>query len=294
MPAQLQESQTQTLPQANATQPQLIDNAANKSNNMFASLWNVRQLIQAMVRRDLSGRFRGSVMGVFWTVINPLGHLLLYTFLFSIVLKVRLGTDASVGNFAFYLMAGLLPWQALSEALLRATSVIHENENLVKRVVFPLEILPLVVVFSSMASAVVAILLLAGAAAIFLPASHLSLVFLPLVIASQLLIVGGIAWWVASIGVFLQDIKHSISLALSVWMYATPIVYPASMLPKKLDFLLWVNPMAGVVGDYRRVILQGLPPEWGHFAVYTAVGAILWFSGYYFFTHTKKSFADVM
>jgi lipopolysaccharide transport system permease protein len=294
MPAQIQESKTQTISPAVAVQPVLIDNAAHKSTNLFSSLWNLRQLIQVMVRRDLAGRFRGSVMGVFWTVINPLGHLILYTFLFSIVLKVRLGTDASVGNFAFYLMAGLLPWQALSEALLRATSVIHENENLVKRVVFPLEILPFVVVLSSMVSAIVAILLLAGAASIFLPTSHLSLVFLPLVIASQLLVVGGIAWWVASISVFLQDIKHSISLALSVWMYATPIVYPASMLPKKLHFMLWVNPMAGIVGDYRRVILQGLPPEWGHFAVYTTFGIVLWFSGYYFFVHTKKSFADVM
>lgn len=257
-------------------------------------LWQLRPLIELMVRRDLQGRFRGSVMGAFWSVINPLGHMLLYTFVFSIVLKVRLGPDASTGSFALFLMAGLLPWQSLSESCLRATTTILENPNLVKRVVFPLEILPLVAVISSMVTEVIALTLLAIIACISLHTVHWTLIYLPLILFSQFLFVGGVAWLLSSMGVFLQDIRHAISLFLSAWMYSTPIVYPASQLPASLKFLLWINPMAGLIGDFRRTILEGLPPDWNSYFAYTSVGLILWFAGYFFFYRIKKSFADVM
>lgn len=260
----------------------------------MTGLWQLRPLIELMVRRDLQGRFRGSVMGTFWSVINPLGHMLLYTFVFSIVLKVRLGTDASTGSFAMFLMAGLLPWQSLSESCLRATTTILENPNLVKRVVFPLEILPLVSVLSSMVTEVIALTVLTVIACISMQTMHWTLIYVPLLLFSQFLFVGGIAWLLSSMGVFLQDIRHAIPLVLSAWMYSTPIVYPASQLPESLKFLLWINPMAGLIGDFRRTILEGLPPDWTSYLSYTSVALILWFTGYYFFYKIKKSFADVM
>lgn len=257
-------------------------------------LWQLRPLIELMVRRDLQGRFRGSVMGAFWSVINPLGHMLLYTFVFSIILKVRLGTDASTGSFAMFLMAGLLPWQSLSESCLRATTTILENPNLVKRVVFPLEILPLVSVLSSMVTEIIGLAVLTVIACISIHTVHWTLIYLPLILFSQFLFVGGIAWLLSSMGVFLQDIRHAISLFLSVWMYSTPIVYPATQLPESLRFLIWINPMAGLIGDFRRTILEGLPPDWTSYFSYTSVALVLWFAGYYFFYKIKKSFADVM
>lgn len=258
------------------------------------ALWSLRPLIAIMVKRDLFGRFRGSLMGALWPIINPVGHLLLYTFVFSIILKVRLGTSASTGNFVLFLMAGLLPWGALAEALSRATGCIPENPNLVKRVVFPLEILPLVVVLSALASELVALVPLILAVCIYLHSIPATLVFLPLIILSQTLFVLGISWILASLGVFIQDIKHAISLTLSVWMYATPIVYPEKYIPKSLHFLVWLNPMAGIVGDYRRVLLQGLPPNWATFACYTILALCLSIGGFYFFDKTKRSFADVI
>ena len=257
-------------------------------------LWDLRQLISIMVRRDLLGRYRGSMMGAFWTVINPVGHLLLYTFVFSIILKVRFGTDASTSNFALYLMAGLLPWGALSESLLRATTAILEQPNLVKRVVFPLEILPFVCVISSFLSELVSVAVLVVASSIYTHTVHWTLVFLPLIMLSQLAFTAGVSWLLASLGVYIQDIRHVISLALSVWMYATPIVYPASAFPAKLHFLTWVNPIAGIVTDYRRILLEGLPPVWTSYAYYTAVALTVWCIGYWFFHKTKRSFADVM
>lgn len=259
-----------------------------------AGLWARRELIGLMVHRDFVGRYRGSLLGAFWPVINPLGHLLLYTFLFSIILKVRLGNDASTSNFALYLMAGLLPWGCLSESLSRATSAITESPNLVKRVVFPLETLPLVLVISAFLSEMVAFAILLVAASIMLGKVHATLVYLPLVVVSQFLFTMGLSWMLASLGVFIRDFRHIMSLALSAWMYATPIVYPASALPQPLHFLLWLNPVAGIVLDYRRVLLEGKPPDWAMFAVYTTVAVCTCAFGRAFFLRTKASFADVM
>jgi lipopolysaccharide transport system permease protein len=258
------------------------------------SLWQLRDLVGIMVHRDLLGRYKGSLMGAFWPIINPLGHLLLYTFVFNLVLHVRFGTDASTANFALYLMTGLLPWGAFSEAIARSPVCILSAPNLVKRVVFPTEILPLVVVLSSALSQVLALAILIIAAVAYTHSPPLALIYLPLVLFSQILFTAGLSWLLSSLGVFVRDLGHAISLGLSVWMYATPIVYPASSLPAKFQFLLWINPMSGIVADYRRILLQNLPPDWSSFAVYTAAAIAMWFLGFAFFAKTKRSFADVM
>lgn len=247
-----------------------------------------------MVSRDFKGRYRGSLLGALWPLIHPVGHLLLYTFVFCIVLKVRFGTDGSTSNFALYLMSGLLAWGAISESFARATTCILEVPNLVKRVVFPLEVVPIVVAVSSAATQVGGMLILMACAIIYQGALHASLLYVPLIAASQLIFTIGLSWLLASVGVYVRDMRHFITLALSAWMYMTPIVYPASALPDKLKFLTWINPVAGIVTDYRRVILEGQPPDFTHFALYTSVGVVLLFAGYYFFMKTKKTFADVM
>jgi lipopolysaccharide transport system permease protein len=286
----------QRPPEERSSAPPLPTETSSTPTNRkgMLDLWSLRHLIGVMVRRDLLGQYKGSVMGFFWTIINPLGHLLLYTFVFSVILKVRFGQDASTGNFALYLMTGLLPWGALAESLSRSTSSITEQPNLVKRVVFPLEILPLAVVVSSMISEVIGLAILSCVAWIMGYHPHASLGFLPLIMLSQFMFIAGLSWLLSSLGVYLRDLRHVMSLALSVWMYASPIVYPASKVPQNLQFLLWINPMAGIVTDFRRVLLEGTTPNWPLFAAYTAVAAALWFFGYYFFNKTKRSFADVI
>lgn len=263
-------------------------------NKGFETLWDNRHLASIMIRRDLLGKYRGSLLGVLWPVINPLGHLLLYTFVFSVVLKVRFGHDPSTSNFALYLMTGLLPWGALSESLSRATTCVLEVPNLVKRVVFPLEILPCTIAVSSLLSQLIGMAILLVVATFYLGTVHWTVIFLPLILVSQTLFIAGCCWLLAGIGVFIQDMRHFISLGLSIWMYTTPLVYPASSFPPQFKFLSWVNPMAGILGDYRRVILQGVPPDWYNFCFYTTVGIIFWFAGFYFFSKTKQSFADVI
>ena len=260
----------------------------------FKGLWTNRHLLGLMVQRDFVGRYKGSLLGALWPVVNPLGHMILYTFLFSIVLQIRFGDDPSTSNFAIYLMTGLLPFTVFSEALSRSTSIILESPNLVNRVVFPLEILPCVLTVSSLFSSAVSFLLILGAVTIYFGNLHATVLFLPLILFSQLLLTAGLTWLFASLGVFVRDLTHIIALALSAWMYATPIVYPASKMPEQFKFLLWINPLAGIITDYRRVILEGLPPDWTSFAVYTTVAVVLCLCGFTFFLKTKKSFADVM
>ncbi|HEY9778137.1 MAG TPA: ABC transporter permease [Planktothrix sp.] len=257
-------------------------------------LWARRELIGLMVKREFSGKYRGSLLGTLWPVINPIGHLILYTFLFCVVLKVRLGNDGSMSNFALYLMAGLLPWSCLSDSLSRSTTVILESPNLVKRAVFPLEILPLVGVISAVLNELPALGILFVATIIFFHQVHVTALFLPLILVSQVLFVSGLSWWLASLGVYIRDFRHVMTLALSAWMYATPIVYPPTALPANLQFMLWLNPMAGIVGDYRHVLLDGRPPDWKMYAVYTTVALVICLAGHRFFMNTKKSFADVM
>lgn len=263
-------------------------------NTKMSDLWRFRQLTVLMVRRDLLGRYRGSLLGSFWPLINPAGHLLLYTFLFSVVLKVKFGDTPGTGNFALCLMTGLIPWGAFAESIARSTTVILENPNLVKRVVFPLEILPLVTVISSFFSQGLALLILVAAVVISLGTVHASFVYLPLISASLLIFTCGVSWFLSSLGVFVRDTRHFMSLALSAWMYGTPIVYPESALPESFRWISIMNPMSGIVSDYRRVLLEGLPPDWSRFATYTLVGLVAWFAGYYFFSKTKKTFIDVM
>lgn len=258
------------------------------------SLWSLRHLIGLMVKRDMLGRYKGSIMGFFWTIINPLGHMMLYIFVFSVILKVRFNGDSGTGNFALYLMAALLPWVAFSESLTRATTCVVEQPNLVKRVVFPLQILPLAVVFSSLLSEGVGIGVLIAVSAVVTHTINATILYLPLIMLSQFLFMCGCCWLVASLGVYLQDLRHMMSLSLSIWMYGSPIVYPASAFPEHLRILLWLNPIAGIVSDYRRVVLEGLAPDWGMYSVYTTIGVAIFCAGYVFFSKTKRSFADVV
>lgn len=262
--------------------------------NGLMGLCDARQLIKLMVKRDFMGRYRGSLLGTLWPILNPLGHMLLYMYLFGMILKVRFSPDSGMANFALYLMAGLLPWTAMAETLACATTKILEAPNLVKRVVFPLEILPLVPAISAFANAMIALGLLAIFVLIFTGKLFLTMLFVPLILLSQFLFTVGLGWFLASIGVFIRDMRHIVPLGLAMWLYITPIIYPASAVPDTVKFVLDINPIAGMVMDYRRVMLEGSLPSIHSYIFYTSIAIVVFFSGLYFFTKTKKSFADIM
>ncbi len=260
----------------------------------WQQLYRQRKLIQLMVKRDLVGRYKGSFAGLLWTVLNPLALLFVYWFVFAVIFRVRFGTDGRPINFVYYVVAGLLPWMAFSEALIRSNTCVVENVNLVKKVVFPLEILPANHTVASYINSLVGILLLIFLALGSRGTLPWTIVLLPLVVLPQLLLTAGIGWFLASLGVFIRDINHVIGLVLTIWMFLTPIVYPESLVPSALRPILHLNPFTAIVVGYRNILLDGVLPPTGQWLYLLGVSVVTFFLGFYWFVRTKKAFADVI
>lgn len=253
-----------------------------------------RELIRSMVVRDFVGRYRGSFIGLYWSIINPLVLMALYTVVFSTFLKVRFSTADSPIDFALYLLCAMLPWNAFAEGLTRSANVIRENVNLVKRAVFPLEILPLNLALSALIHEVIGLVLLTALIAIINKRLYWTILMVPLLLGIQLLFAMGMNWVTASLCVFLRDIGQMIGLVLTVWMFLTPIFYPESIIPARLRIVLWLNPMARLVRYYRMVLLGGELPNPIDLAILAIGMALIFLIGYFWFSKTKKVFADVI
>ncbi len=266
----------------------------SRSTSSLPRLAQHRHLIRVMVGRDLALRYRGSIFGIFWSLLNPLAMLALYTFVFSVILKVKFGVNGGTSAFALYLFCGMLPWLAFSEGVSRSTSVIIENTNLVKKVVFPLEILPLNVVLAAVVTQGIGTLVLL--AAVLIKGVPISWTWLlaPLLLIPQLCWTLGIGWLLASMGVFVRDVGQFIGLALTAWMFMTPIMYPETMIPAKYQALMNLNPLAVIIHGYRKFILEGQLPSWRPILFTTVLGALVFLLGYAWFLKTKKGFADVL
>lgn len=254
----------------------------------------LRHAIKYLVLRDLKGRYAGSMMGFFWTVVNPIITLLVFTFLFSIVLKVRFGPEGGTANFALYLFCGLLPWLAFQEAVVRSTTVIIDNANLVKKVVFPPKILPVYLMISSFIIELIGLGILVAAAALTTRKLSFYIAFFPLLALLQLLLTLGISWVFACINVFFRDIAHIVGVLLTVWMYSTPIVYPAEIVPGNFKVLITINPMSHLVVAYRDIFLNGKPPEAMGVIILAAAAVALFAIGYKVFTAAAPTFPDLI
>lgn len=266
----------------------------NTRNNPLAALIQHYELIRMMVNRDVSARYRGSFMGMGWAVLQPLMMLLLYTFVFSLVLKVKFGVHSSPYTFALYLFCGMLPWLAISDAIGRATTVVGDHTNLVKKVVFPLEVLPTIPVVSALVSQLIGTgVFMVGMIALDKPL-HWTIALLPLLVLPQLLFSMGIAWLVASIGVFIRDLGQAIGLMLTTWMFLTPIFYPADAIPDRFQWVLALNPLAVLVHLYRDIFLEGRLPDALTYLGLLAFAGLIFGLGFMWFEKTKRSFADVL
>ncbi len=258
------------------------------------SIWRNRSLIRSMVRRDVLGRYRGSFGGVFWTVLNPLLLMATYFFVFGIVLHTRVGNDPSRAAFVLYFLCGMLPWLALSEAAGRAPFVILEYRNFVKKLVFPLETLPVNLALSALvteafALAVFLVLLVAARGAV-----PWSVFWLPALLIPQVLFTMGLSWFLAALGVYVRDLGQINGFLLTLWFFLTPICYPVASLPRQALPLLSRNPMFVLVRAYRDIFLEGRAPAFGGLWKFWAVSLILFFAGHAWFYKLRKTFADVI
>lgn len=222
-------------------------------------MWFVgaRGLLWQMTLKDFRSKYVGSLMGIFWTVINPILLLLIFSFVFTVVFKAKFGEQAGFGSNALYILAGILPWMAFQEGIARASTVLLEHRNLITRVRFPGEVLPGVSILSGLMGQLIGFIILVILASVYMSGPGRSLWLLPLLFIIQFAFSLGLAWAVAAFSVYLRDILHLIPVLLLVWMLGTPIFYPASLVPEKYQLLININPIAHLVSAYRHIIIEG-------------------------------------
>lgn len=260
---------------------------------IIRALLRHRSIIKSYVKRDFTGRYKGSVFGSLWTVINPLVILGIYTFVFSGILKVRFGNEGGLLNFAIYTFCGMVAWTAFSDAIARSATIISENANLVKKVVFPVETLPVYIALSGLFTQIIGSVIMVVIVLVTRFQLHWTLVFLPLLMSLQLLLTIGLSWFISSLGVFIKDISHIMGLVLLAWMFLTPVMYPESMVPERFKFIL-LNPLATLVSSYRLVIIEGQQPDFVRLIILSFFIIAIFCAGYEFFGKAKTAFSDVV
>lgn len=260
--------------------------------------WTKLDLLKILVQRDLAARYKGSVLGNAWTVLNQLAQLLIYTYLFSIVLKVKLslkGLPANDFTFGLWLFAGLIPWTAFITGFAQSASAVITQPNLVKKVVFPLVLLPLVPICSAFVDSSLGLMLLITFVAFSSKAIHGTLLLLPLIWIPQLLFTAGLGYLVAGLTVFLRDIPQTIGVILNLWFYMTPIVYPASAIPEAFRFwVLWFNPMTIVVEIYRDLVMVGEVQHGTEWGLFSLISLMVFAIGLWVYRRLRPAFADVL
>lgn len=264
---------------------------------VWRPLWELPrrfELIMSLARRDLVARYKGSVLGIVWAIVTPVVTIAIFTFIFAGIFGARFGARGTPWDYALYLFCGLLPWTAFQETVQNASTTIVNHSNLVKRVVFPLETLPVAQALASLGNQMFGTIALVLAALIISHELHATMLWLPALLIPQLIATLGAAWLVASLGVFLRDIAQGITLVLMAWLYLTPIIYPESIVPERYRPFINANPFTALVRSYRRIFLEGVAPDWPSLAYFTGFALVLFVFGYWWFARTRKNFADVI
>lgn len=263
---------------------------------LAANLWRQRKLIYHMTRRDVSQRYKSTILGLMWPIVLPLVMLAVYTFIFGIVFKARWGMTPSENHFQFAvtLFCGLVMYNVFSETLGSATNIIVSNPNYVRKVVFPLEILPVVSMAAAMFHAFLGFCIMLVGAVFSVGMPSWTILYFPLVLVTLCSLTLALAWFLAALGVFIRDISQWVTLLVQIMIYATPVFYPLDIVPEKYKWILLLNPLTQIVIDARRTILWHMPPDWGPWAVTTAVTLILMQLGYMVFMRSKGAFGDVV
>jgi lipopolysaccharide transport system permease protein len=266
-------------------------------SSLTASLWLNRELIIKMIKREVIGRYRGSALGLLWSFFNPVFMLIVYTFVFSEIFKSRWGGASANGSkteFAVVLFAGLIVQGLFSEILNRAPNLILANVNYVKRVVFPLEILPVITLGATLFHSLISMSVLLLAFVLFNGYLHWTIVFIPIVIFPLLILASGLAWILSALGVFLRDIGQTIAIITTVLTFLAPVFYPITAVPDRFRPFIMANPLTFIIEQARDVLIWGNLPNWQGLGIYTAIAIAVAWAGYMFFQKIRKGFSDVL
>lgn len=262
---------------------------------MLTDLWMHRKLILRLTKRDIIGRYKGSLFGILWSFFNPVFMLMVYTFVFSFIFKARWSIgSSSKTEFALVLFSGLIVFNLFSECAIKAPGLILSNVNYVKKVIFPLEILPLVNSLSALFHAGISIIVWLMFYLVEIGLPPVSILLLPIVLIPLLLIITGIGWLFSALGVFLRDLGQMIPIFVTALMFLSPIFYPVTAIPEKYRLFLNINPLAPAISQLRQVMYWGSMPSWYEYAIYLIGSMVFAWCGFCLFQKTKKGFADVL
>ena len=264
---------------------------------MIASLkrlFGYRALIQSLVARDLKARYRGSVLGFFWSFVNPLLLLSIYTFVFTQVLETPRGDRQP---YALFIFVGLLPWTWFASSLLESSMVLIAGGNLIRKVLFPAEVLPVVTVFATFVHFCLGLLIVAGAIAYFpeVALSWRALAWLPVVVAIQLMFTLGLALLLSALTVHFRDLRDLVANLLTLWFWATPIIYPIDVVSERWRPLLELNPFTHLAVAYQHILFAGEPfTDWPQLMTLAAAGFAVLVAGYLVFDRLRDTLAEAV
>lgn len=270
-------------------------NASASPKGLVCSLYSHRHLILSLAKREVIGRYRGSAFGLLWSFLNPIFLLIVYTFVFSVVFQARWGGGTgSRTEFALVLFSGLIVFNFFSECVNRAPALILGNSSYVKKVVFPIEILPCVNLLAALFHCLVSVFVWLAAYVVLFGIPHFTVLFFPIVFLPIVFLSLGLSWFLSSLGVYVRDTSQFVVILTTTLMFLSPIFYPVSALPEKYQFFLMLNPLSVGLSQVRDVLFWGVFPNFIVYGVYVLLTAGFACLGFAWFQKTRKGFADVI
>ena len=266
----------------------------NHPAQMFLMLGRHRDLIWQLIKRDVLAKYRGSFGGLLWLLLVPLLMLSLYTLVFGVFMHIQWPGVTNNLMYSLIIYIGLILLNFFSECLSRSPSTIINNANFVKKVVFPIEIYPWVIVGSALFHAIINTLILAVFCLLLLGKIHGTMLLLPLLFLPLIFVTLGISWFLCSAGVYIRDIAHMMVFTMQIVMYLSPVFYSLSMLPEVFQKVLMINPLTFIIEQARGLILFGNLPQWSGLGIYFMASIIIAYLGFIGFQKTKDGFADVL
>ncbi len=262
--------------------------------SLFKSISSNHQLIAHMIKHEVVGRYKGSIMGITWSFLNPLFMLLVYTFVFSVIFKSRWGTSDSKLLFAFILFVGMIVIGFFNEVVSRSPLIILSNVNYVKKVMFPIEILSIIAVGTALIQSVISFIVLLMVCILTNGYIEWTVIFMPLIFLPLVIFTLGISWMLCALGVFFRDTSQTTNILTSLIMFLSPVFYPLSAVPERFRPFIMANPLTFIIEELRGVLIGGHYPNWNLFCVYTFLALVFAWLGYALFQKARKGFADVL
>ena len=254
----------------------------------FKSLYEYRELLKTSISKDIRGKYKNSVLGIIWSFLNPLLQIAVYAIVFPLIMK------SNLPNYTVFLCCGLIPWNFFSTATSRTSFTMIENGNIIKKVYFPREILPISVVTSEAINFIISTIIILAFVLGYGMGISKYIIFYPIILIIQYVLLIGISFIVSSVTVYFRDLQHFIGIALQLLFYATPIVYAPDSIPQNFQWILQFNPMTYIINGYRDIFYYQQTPDFTSLGIVLVISLGLSIVGYFIFHKLQKRFAEEM